>query len=57
VKDEPKEEWEQLPPGLEEETRPWWVEHREVQAALSRHPDDLEDAPGKTGNGAFTGSR
>jgi hypothetical protein len=47
-KDEPeKEEWQQLPPGLEEETGPWYVEHRELQAALSRHPDDPEDAPGQ----------
>jgi hypothetical protein len=41
-----KEEWEQIPPELLEDTRPWWVEHRELQAALSRHPDDLADAPG-----------
>jgi hypothetical protein len=37
-----EEEWEQLPPELEEETWPWWVEHRELQATLSRQPDDLE---------------
>jgi hypothetical protein len=37
-KDKPEEEeWEQLPPELEE-TWPWWVEHRELQAALSHHP-------------------
>jgi hypothetical protein len=28
--------------------RPWWVEHQELQAALSRHPDDLADASGQT---------
>jgi hypothetical protein len=47
-KDEPKEEWEQLPPGLEEETRPWWVVHRELQVVLFRHPDNPEDAPSQT---------
>jgi hypothetical protein len=48
-KEEPEEEeWEQLPPELHEETRPWWVEHRELQATLSRHPDDPKDAPGHT---------
>jgi hypothetical protein len=47
-KDKPEEEeWEQLPLELQEETRPWWVEHRELQATLSRHLDDLEDAPGQ----------
>jgi hypothetical protein len=33
---------------LEEGTRPWWIEHRELQAALSRHPNDPEDAPDQT---------
>jgi hypothetical protein len=47
-KEEPEEEWEQIPPELLEETRPWWVEHRELQAALSRHPNDPVDAPGQT---------
>jgi hypothetical protein len=43
-KEEPEEEeWEQLPPKLHEETRPWWVEHWELQATLSRHPDDPKD--------------
>jgi hypothetical protein len=43
-KDKPEEEeCEQLPPELEEETWPWWVEHRELQATLSRHPNDPED--------------
>jgi hypothetical protein len=33
-KEEPKEEeeWEQIPPELLEETRPWWVEDREILA-------------------------
>jgi hypothetical protein len=26
-KEEPEEEWEQIPPELLEETRPWRVEH------------------------------
>jgi uncharacterized membrane protein YgcG len=47
-KEEPEEEWEQSPPELLEETRPWWVEHRELPAALSRHPDDPADVPGQT---------
>jgi hypothetical protein len=47
-KEEPEEEWEQIPPELLEETRPWWVEHRELQAELSRHPDDPVDASGQT---------
>jgi hypothetical protein len=47
-KEEPNEEWEQLPPGLEEETRPWWVMHRKLQVALSRHSDNPEDASGQT---------
>jgi uncharacterized membrane protein YgcG len=33
---------------LGEETRPWWVEHRELHAVLSCHPDDPEDASGQT---------
>jgi hypothetical protein len=33
-------------PELLEETRPWWVEHREMLEKLSCHPDDLADAPG-----------
>jgi hypothetical protein len=45
-KEEPEEEWEQIPPELLEETRPWWVEHREMLAKLSRHPDDPADASG-----------
>jgi hypothetical protein len=45
-KEEPEEEWEQIPPELLEETRPWWVEDREMLANLSRHPDDTEDALG-----------
>jgi hypothetical protein len=45
-KEEPEEEWEQILPELLEETRPWWVEHRETLAKLSRHPDDPADAPG-----------
>jgi hypothetical protein len=28
--------------------RPWWVERRELQAALSHYPDDPADAPGRT---------
>jgi hypothetical protein len=27
--------------------RLWWEEKLELQATLARHPDDLEDAPGK----------
>jgi hypothetical protein len=45
-KEEPKEEWKQIPPELLKETLPWWVEHREMLAKLSRHPDDRVDAPG-----------
>jgi hypothetical protein len=33
---------------LEEETRPWWVKHRELQAVLFHHPNDPEDALGHT---------
>jgi hypothetical protein len=47
VKEEP-EEWEQIPPELLEETRPWWVKHRELQAKLSCHPDDSVVSPGQT---------
>jgi hypothetical protein len=47
-KEEPEEEWEEIPPELLKETRPWWVEHRELQATLSRHPDDPADASGQT---------
>jgi hypothetical protein len=46
-KEEP-EEWEKIPPKLLEETRPWWVEHWELQATLSRRPDDPADVPGQT---------
>jgi hypothetical protein len=45
-KEEPEEEWEQIPPELLEEKLPWWVEHREMLAKLSRHPDDPADARG-----------
>jgi hypothetical protein len=41
-----EEEWEQIPPELLEETRPWWVADREMLVKLSRHPDDPEDATG-----------
>jgi hypothetical protein len=41
-----EEEWEQIPPELLEETRPWWVADQEMMAKLSRHPDDPEDALG-----------
>jgi hypothetical protein len=41
-----EEEWEQIPPELLEETRPWWVADREMLAKLSRHPDDPKDTPG-----------
>jgi hypothetical protein len=44
--EEPEEECEQILPELLEETRPWWVEDREMLAKLSRHPDDPKDAPG-----------
>jgi hypothetical protein len=47
-KEEPEGEWEQIPSELLEETRPWWVEHQELQATLSRHPDDLADTSGQT---------
>jgi hypothetical protein len=48
-KEEPEEEErKKLLPGLEEETRPWWVEYRELQAALSRHPDDPQYASSET---------
>jgi hypothetical protein len=47
VKEEP-EEWEQIPPELLEETRQWWVKHRELQAKLSCHPDDSVVSPGQT---------
>jgi hypothetical protein len=36
-KEEPEEEWEQIPPEHLEETWPWWVEDREMLAKLSRH--------------------
>jgi hypothetical protein len=46
-KEEPEEEeWEQLPLELQEETQQWWVEHQELFATLSRHPDDPKDASG-----------
>jgi hypothetical protein len=45
-KEDPEEEWEQILPELLEETQPWWVEHREMLAKLSRHPDDPADASG-----------
>jgi hypothetical protein len=45
-KEEPEEEWEQIPLELLEETQPWWFEDREMLAKLSRHPDDQEDVPG-----------
>jgi hypothetical protein len=45
-KEEPEEEWEQIPSKLLEETQPWWVERREMLAKLSRHPDDPTDVPG-----------
>jgi hypothetical protein len=44
-KEESKKEREEIPSELLEETRPWWVEHRELQAMLSCHPDDPTDAP------------
>jgi uncharacterized membrane protein YgcG len=47
-KEEPEEEWEQILPELLDETRPWWVEHRELQAVLSRHPNNPANAPGQT---------
>jgi hypothetical protein len=47
-KEEPEEEWEEIPPELIKETRPWWVEHRKLQANLSCHPDDPADAPSQT---------
>jgi hypothetical protein len=46
VKEEPEEEWEQLPSELQEEMRTWWVERQELQATLSRHPNDPKDTPG-----------
>jgi hypothetical protein len=46
-KEEPEEEeWEQIPPELLEETRPWWVVDQEMLVKLSRHLDDPEDAFG-----------
>jgi hypothetical protein len=48
LKEEPDEEWKKIPPELLEVTWPWWVEHHELQAKLSRHPDDPADASGQT---------
>jgi hypothetical protein len=46
--EEEEEEWEQISLELLDKMQPWWVKHRELQATLSRHRDDLADASGQT---------